>query len=76
MVVVYLVQRLQEELKQSKPLIWDWFYNYCIWVDITNDYIQMLVPKLPILFDISIFYLEFERLKIPKGVFMGESFQE
>ena len=55
-----LVQRLLE-LKKSKPLKWDLsifrFNYYCFQLVMSNDNLQMLVPKWLTLFEISTFKL-------------------
>ena len=62
MMVVCLVQRVLEELKQSNPLnLTSHIFrckNYCLLLIIIGDYMQLLVPKWPIMWEISVSKLE------------------
>ena len=69
--VVCLVQRFPEELKQSIFLnvTSDIFRleNYCLQLIIMGDYMQLLLPKWPIMWEISVSKLKLRRLANSKN---------
>ena len=75
---VSLVQRLLYELKQSYPLNVIWihnftFDNYCLYLIIMDGYMQLFVPKWPIIWEWSVSNLNYVKdLQIIKIVVFGQ----